>query len=139
MGAWTRTTLPPVGDYYNLANNVITEDLCTDNRTNLWVDWDPVVFSLVPRLDDRLLTPPVFVNRSSEVLVAFDVYRNLPLEDCFYYSVNYRYKNAGAVWVVDLWHNRSRHDDRSKDSRDFSFRPEVVRFGSGPGKKGEAK
>ena len=101
MGSWTRTTLPPVGDYYNLANNVITEDLCTNNRTNVWVDWDPVVFSLVPRLDDRLLTPPVFVNRSSEVLVAFDVYRNLPLEDCFYYSVNYRYRNAGQAW--GLW------------------------------------
>ena len=101
MGSWTRTTLPPVGDYYNLANNVITEDLCTDNRTNVWVDWDPVVFSLVPRLDDRLLTPVVFVNRSSEVLVAFDVYRNLPLEDCFYYSVNYRDRNAGAAW--GLW------------------------------------
>jgi flagellar hook capping protein FlgD len=102
MGSWTRTTLPPVGDYYAIANNVITEDLCNDNRTNVWVDWDPVVFSVVPRLDDRLITPPVFVNRSSQVLVAFDIYRNLPLDACFYYSINYRTRNAGdPTW--GLW------------------------------------
>jgi len=101
MGSWNRTTLPAVGDYYALANNVATEDLCTDNRTNVWVDWDPVNFALIPRLDDRLNTPPVFVNRSSEVLVAFDIYRNLPLDACFYYSLNYRTRNAGAPW--GLW------------------------------------
>jgi hypothetical protein len=95
MGTWTRTTLPPVGDYFNLNSNVATEDLCTDNRTNLWVDWDPVVFSLVPRLDNRLITPAVDVDRSSQVLVAFDIYRNLPLDACFYYSLNYRSKNVG--------------------------------------------
>ena len=99
MGAWTRTTLPAVGDYFNINAGVTTEDLCTDNRTNVWVDWDPVVFSLVPRLDDRLVTPPVFVNKSSQVLVAFDIYRNLPLDACFYYSLLYRTRNTGdAGW-----------------------------------------
>lgn len=101
QGSWTRTTLPAVGDYYNIASNVSTEDLCTDNRTNIWVLWDPVVLSLVPRLDDRLITPAVFVDRSSAVLTAFDVYRNLPLDACFYYSINYRSRNAGdPTWGV---------------------------------------
>ncbi len=101
MGSWTRTTLPPVGDYFNINSNVSTQDLCTDNRTNVWVDWDPVVFSLVPRLDDRLITPAVKVNRSSQVLVAFDIYRNLPLDACFYYSLNYRSRNIGdPTWTA---------------------------------------
>ncbi len=98
MGSWTRTTLPSVGDYYQLESNVVTEDLCTDNRTNVWVDWDPVLLSLVPRLDNRLITPSVDIDRSSQVLVAFDVYRNLPLDACFYYSVNYRYRDIGQNW-----------------------------------------
>ena len=101
-GAWTRTTLPTVGDYFNINSNVSTQDPCTDNRTNVWVDWDPVVFSLVPRLDNRLITPAVKVNRSSQVLVAFDIYRNLPLDGCFYYSLNYRSRNIGdPTW--GLW------------------------------------
>ena len=50
MGTWIRTTLPAVGDYFALENNVVTEDLCTDNRTNIWVDWDQVIRSLVPQI-----------------------------------------------------------------------------------------
>jgi hypothetical protein len=94
-GTWTPTILPPVGDFFALANNVITEDICTENRTNVWVDWDPVLQSLVPRLDNLLNTPAVAVERSDRVVVNFDVYRNLPLNACFYYHLNYRYKNAG--------------------------------------------
>ena len=94
-GTWVRTTLPAVGDYYQIKANVATEDLCTDNRTNVWVMWDPVMLSLIPRLDDRLVTPAVDTDRSSTVLVAFDIYRNLPLEGCFYYSLLYRTRNVG--------------------------------------------
>jgi len=36
-GAWSMTTLPAVGDYYNIQSNVTTEDQCTQDRTNLWV------------------------------------------------------------------------------------------------------
>lgn len=97
-GAWQMTTLPAVGDYYNIQSNVSTEDFCSQDRTNLWVMWDPVTLTLVPRLDDRLVTPSVYINKASEVLTAFDVYRNLPLDACFYYSVNYRYRNAGQPW-----------------------------------------
>jgi len=99
IGNWSWTALPPVGDFFALSNNVITEDLCTDNRSNVWVDWDPVVQSLIPRINNLLNTPPVAVNRSDRVVVNFDVYRNLPLNACFYYHLNYRSKNAGdAAW-----------------------------------------
>lgn len=102
MGTWTRTTQPAVGDYFALENNVVTEDFCTDNRTNIWVDWDNVTRSLVPHIDNRLLTPPVDIDRSGECLLAFDVYRNLPLDACFYYSVNYRTRMIGANWTAWL-------------------------------------
>ncbi len=97
-GSWTKTTNPPVGDYWSLAANVTTEDLCTENRTNVWVDWDPGSLTLVPWIDNRLITPSVAVNRSAEVLAAFDVYRNLPLDGCFYYSLNFRTRNVGESW-----------------------------------------
>lgn len=103
MGSWTRTVLPAVGDYWVINANVTTEDLCTDNRTNIWVDWDPISFTLVPRVDNRLVTPAVDIDRSAEVLAAFDIYRNLPLDACFYYSLNFRTKNIGdpnwSAWV----------------------------------------
>ena len=81
MGNWTRTTLPGVGDYFQLANNVSTEDVCIDNRTNIWVDWDPVTFSVVPRLDNRRVTPAVDIDRASQALVAFDIYRTTKGEE----------------------------------------------------------
>ena len=102
-GTWLTTLEPAVGDYFALANNVVTEDVCTTNRTNVWVDWDPVVQSLVPRLDNLLNTPAVAIEQSDRVVVNFDVYRNLPLNSCYYYHLNYRYKNAGdpgwSDWV----------------------------------------
>jgi hypothetical protein len=102
-GTWQTTLLPPVGDFFALANNVVTEDVCTTNRTNVWVDWDPVIQSLVPRLDNLLNTPAVGIAQSDRVVVNFDVYRNLPLNACYYYHLNYRYKNVGdpgwSDWV----------------------------------------
>jgi hypothetical protein len=98
----TVSTFPGVGDYFWLSNNVFTEDVCVTNNSKVWTDWDPVVFSLVPRLDNLVNTPPVATNRASNVFVEFDVYRNLPLEACFYYHLNFRTKNAGdADW--GLW------------------------------------
>jgi FlgD Ig-like domain len=97
-GAWIPTTNPAAGDYWTLEHNVTTEDLCTDNRTNVWADYDQGTLTLVPWLDDRLITPSVAINRSATVLVAFDVYRNLPLNACFYYSINFRTRNVGANW-----------------------------------------
>jgi len=94
-GTWSYSVFPPVGDFFALSNNVITEDQCTINRSNVWVDWDPVVQSLVPRLNNLLNTPAVGVGRSDRVVVNFDVYRNLPLYACYYYHLNYRWKNVG--------------------------------------------
>ena len=94
-GTWIVSTFPGVGDFFYLNSNVFTEDVCTSNTTKLWTDWDPVVQSLVPRLDNMLNTPPVFTNRAADVFVEFDVYRNLPLASCFYYHLNFRTKNAG--------------------------------------------
>jgi hypothetical protein len=102
-GQWSPSIFPPAGDYYNISSNVFTEDFCTTNRTHVWVMWDPVIFSLVPRLDNLLRTPAVATSRSSEVFVAFDVYRNLPLQACFYYHLRYRTRNIGepgwSEWV----------------------------------------
>ncbi|HEX7077255.1 MAG TPA: FlgD immunoglobulin-like domain containing protein [Candidatus Eisenbacteria bacterium] len=94
-GTWVASIFPPVGDYYSIASNVFTEDVCTTNRTNVWTDWDPVSQSVVPRMDNLLHTPPVFINRASDVFAAFDVYRNLPLYACYYYHVRFRTRNAG--------------------------------------------
>jgi hypothetical protein len=95
IGAWYYSTYPGVGDYFYLNSGVFTEDICVSNATKLWTDWDPVVQSLVPRLDNLLSTPPIFINHASDVFVEFDVYRNLPLASCFYYHLNFRTKNAG--------------------------------------------
>lgn len=96
---WDPSVSPPVGDYFTLQSNVLTEDLCSQNRTNVWVDWSPIYQSLVPGLDNLLNTPSVAINRSSQVSVAFDVYRSLPLFACFYYHLNFRTKNVGdADW-----------------------------------------
>lgn len=98
-GSWVPTVFPPVGDYYQITSNVATEDLCTTNRTNVWSDWDPVVQSVVPRLDNLLHTPAVGIQRASEIFASFDVYRNLPLASCFYYHVRFRTKDVGdADW-----------------------------------------
>jgi flagellar hook capping protein FlgD len=96
-GNWNPSVYPPVGDLFSISSNVYTEDVCTTNRTNVWSDWDPSVQSVVPRLDNLLRTPAVFINRPAEAFTAFDVYRNLPLAACFYYHLRYRTRNAGDL------------------------------------------
>ena len=99
MGSWQRTVYPGVGDYWDQAASVSTEDRCVDNRSSIWVDWDPLVQALVPRLDNWVVTPPVSIQRASEAFLIFDVYRSLPLDNCFYYHVRFRTKNVGdANW-----------------------------------------
>ena len=99
LGTWERTVSPGVGDYFWIRGNVVNEDLCSPNHSNLWTAWDPIVQAFVPRLDNFVVTPPVAVNRASVVFTAFDVYRNLPLNSCYFYHLNFRTKNVGdAVW-----------------------------------------
>jgi flagellar hook capping protein FlgD len=94
-GAWQMTEHPGVGDYFRLQRNVLTEDVCLSNQSNVWTDWNAIFQSLVPNLDNFVLTPPTFVNKPSSVFVNFDVYRNLPINSCFFYHLNFRTKNAG--------------------------------------------
>lgn len=99
MGSWTRTTNPGIGDYFYLRRNVLTEDVCTTNQSNVWTDWNNIFQSLVPGLDDFVVTPPTAINRPSSVFFNFDVYRNLPINSCFFYHTNFRTKNIGdANW-----------------------------------------
>lgn len=98
-GTWNFNTQPGAGDYWRLASNVTTEDRCTTDRGTIWVDFDPVSYSLVPRLDNWLITPPVDIQRANVAFVTFDVYRALPLDNCYYYFCRYRTKNVGdATW-----------------------------------------
>jgi hypothetical protein len=115
-GTWQPTVYFGVGDYWRLANNVVTEDLCTNNRTNIWVDFDAITNSLVSRLDNWLITPPVDIQRASEASVTFDVYRNLPLDNCFYYFVRLRTKDVGdADWSAWLDPTRLIYYGAAKD------------------------
>jgi len=99
MGTWQRTTTPGIGDYFYLQRNVVTEDVCATNQSKVWTDWNQIFHSLVPGLDNFVVTPPVFINKPSSVFINFDVYRNLPVNSCFFYHLNFRTKNTGdAVW-----------------------------------------
>ena len=99
MGSWDRTVSPGVGDYFFIQKDLVTEDRCSPNKTKVWTDWNNVLQSLVSGLDNFVVTPPIATNKASTVFVAFDVYRNLPINSCFFYHLNFRTKNVGdAAW-----------------------------------------
>ncbi|MGH7682364.1 MAG: hypothetical protein ACRENN_10315, partial [Candidatus Eiseniibacteriota bacterium] len=75
MGTWTRSIFPAVGDYYKIVSNPVTEQLCTTNTTKMWQVTNNVTGALVPRLDDKLISPPVATARADQVFLFFDVYR----------------------------------------------------------------
>jgi len=104
-GTWTVSTFPAVGDNWRIQANVPGEQVCTSNTSKVWTVTSPSTGALIPRMDDKLISPPVFVNRADQVFAAFDVYRNLPLFSCFYYNVKFRTRNAGAAW--SLWSQSS--------------------------------
>ena len=99
IGTWGVSTFPPVGDNWRIASNVPSEQLCTTNPTKVWLDTSAASGSLLPRMDNKLVSPVVAVNRADRVFLAFDVYRNLPLLSCFYYNIQLRTRNVGdPVW-----------------------------------------
>ena len=101
-GTWTVSTFPAVGDFWRIQANPPGEQICSTNTSKVWNVANPATGALTPRMDDRLISPPVFVNRTDQVFAAFDVYRNLPINACFYYNVQFRTKNAGdPSW--SLW------------------------------------
>lgn len=101
---WFVSTFPGVGDYYTIRQNVFTEDICTANASKVWAAFDPVILTLVPRIDNVVITPPIATARANSVFMEFDVYRNLPLNGCFFYEPEYRTRNIGDNdW--SLWNN----------------------------------
>jgi hypothetical protein len=103
LGTWTRSIFPSVGDYWRIVANPATQQVCTTNTSKVWDVTNNVTGALLPRLDDKLLSPAVAVNQSDQVFLFFDVYRDLPFDACFYYAVSFRTRNVGApawsAWV----------------------------------------
>ncbi len=101
-GPWVPSTFPAVGDFWRIQANVPGEQICTSNVSKVWNVTNPSTGALTPRMDDKLISPPVFENRADQVFLAFDVYRSLPIFACFYYNVRFRTRNAGdPAW--SLW------------------------------------
>jgi hypothetical protein len=103
LGTWTRSVFPAVGDYWRIASNVTTQQVCTTNTTKVWDVTSAITGALVPRLDDLLVSPPISVNKANQVFLFFDVYRRLPFDGCFYYRLGVRTRNIGSpgwsAWV----------------------------------------
>jgi len=101
-GTWVASTFPAVGDFWRIQANAPGEQVCTANVSKVWNVTNPSSGALTPRMDDKLISPPVFENRADQVFLAFDVYRSLPAFACFYYNVQFRTRNAGdPAW--SLW------------------------------------
>ncbi|MGE5180344.1 MAG: FlgD immunoglobulin-like domain containing protein [Bacteroidota bacterium] len=98
MGTWTVSTFPPVGDFWRITNARLTQALCNSDTSQVWSPADPSSGSLVARMDDQLVSPPVATGGAAQVFLGFDVYRNLPFSNCMYYSIGYRSRKAGLPW-----------------------------------------
>lgn len=94
-GTWLVSVRPPTGDFWRIQSNVVSEDVCTTNPSNVWLPTSPVSGSLTANMDDLLRTPPQAMGRPDAAFVAFDVYRSLPLGSCMYYNVRFRTRNVG--------------------------------------------
>jgi hypothetical protein len=102
-GTWTVSTFPPVGDFWHINASPPTQELCTTNTSKVWDPTNPLSGALVPRMDDHLIAPPVFVSGADQVFFTFDVYRNLPFLSCFYYEVAFRSRSTGdPAWSAWL-------------------------------------
>jgi hypothetical protein len=98
LGTWTRSTYPPVGDYWRIASNPVTQQICTTNTGKVWQPVNAVTQALVPRQDDVLASRAIATAGSDQVFLFFDVYRQLSFNSCFYYSVGFRTRNVGGSW-----------------------------------------
>ena len=103
VGTWTVSTFPPVGDFWRISPAPPAQQLCTTNASKVWNPVSAVSGALVPRLNDLLLSPPVFVNGADQIFFSFDVYRDLSLAACFYYDVQFRSRETGLPWTA--WAN----------------------------------
>jgi FlgD Ig-like domain len=103
LGTWTRSTFPPVGDYWRIALNPVTQQICTTNPGKVWQPVNSVSGALVPRQDDFLASRAIATSGADQVFLFFDVYRLLSFNACFYYSVELRSRMAGGPWSA--WAN----------------------------------
>ena len=103
LGTWTRSTFPPVGDYWRIVLNPVTQQICTTNTGKVWQPVNNVTGSLVPRQDDVLVSRPVATSAADEVFLFFDVYRQLSFNACFYYNVEVRSRLVAGSWSA--WQN----------------------------------
>ena len=99
MGTWSVSTFPPVGDFWRISAAPPTQQLCTTNASKVWNPVNAASGALVPRMNDHLISPPVFVNGAGQIFLSFDVYRDLSLSACFYYEVMFRFRDpGGGTW-----------------------------------------
>ena len=104
IGTWAVSTFPAVGDFWRITAAPSTQQLCTTNTSKVWNATSAGSGALVPRQNDQLIAPPVAVNGAGQVFFSCDVYRDLSLSACFYYTVEYRSRDAGGVpWTA--WTN----------------------------------
>jgi flagellar hook capping protein FlgD len=96
IGTWAVGVFPPVGEFWRIRAGVPTQEQCTADPSKVWDPTVPGSGGLLGRMDARLASPPVAVNRSDQVFVAFDVYRDLPIFGCMYYNLFFRTRNVGA-------------------------------------------
>jgi hypothetical protein len=127
-GTWTVSTFPAVGDFWRIQANAPGEQICSTNTSKVWNVTNPATGALTPRIDDKLISPPIFANRSDQLFAAFDVYRSLPVNACFYYNVQFRTRNAGdPSW--SLWTHPS-SDVYAGDEKEW-LRQTVALTGAG--------
>jgi hypothetical protein len=99
LGTWTRSTFPPVGDLWRIVTNGAPEQVCSTNNSKVWTCTGLTSGALLPRANDVLQSPPIALTSADQVFLSFDVFRNLPIASCFYYSVQFRSrKNSNPDW-----------------------------------------
>jgi hypothetical protein len=103
IGTWSVSTFPPVGDVWRIVANAAPEQLCSTNSSKVWTADSPTSGALLPREFDILQSPPLPMTAPDQVFLAFDVFRNLPLSACFYYSVSFRERTVAdpdwSPWI----------------------------------------
>ena len=103
IGTWSVSTFPAVGDFWRITAAPAGQQLCTTNFSKVWNATSAGSGALVPRMNDQLISPPVFVNGAGQSFFSFDVYRDLSLYACFYYDVSFRSRHVGTPWSA--WAN----------------------------------
>ncbi|MGE5177389.1 MAG: FlgD immunoglobulin-like domain containing protein [Hyphomicrobiales bacterium] len=97
-GTWTVSTFPAVGDFWHIASGSSISQQCITNTSKVWTPIGFISGSLVPRMNDVLVTPTVAVSNADQVFFSFDVFRVLPLGACYYYGFQFRTRKVGLPW-----------------------------------------